>query len=77
MKIWATLKHDNILPFYGACTQFGSLPAMVSPWLESGCLNRYLREHGEDGFLTETLRLKLVSDSPLFYRNATVANGSL
>lgn len=62
MKIWAGLKHENILPFFGFCSQVksGGLGGMVSPWLASGCLHNYIRQNGEHG-MTVADRLKIVS----------------
>jgi hypothetical protein len=40
------LEHENIVPLWGVTNDFGSLPALVSPWLENGALTGYLhREH--------------------------------
>ncbi|KAG1778361.1 kinase-like domain-containing protein [Suillus placidus] len=41
---WMSLHHENLLPFYGTTTGFGSsLPCLVSPWMENGSLTSYLR----------------------------------
>ena len=42
--VWITLKHDNILTFYGIIDDFGLLPALVSPWMENGSLDSYLKQ---------------------------------
>jgi hypothetical protein len=31
MRVWASLTHDNILPFYGYCEEFGKYGASISP----------------------------------------------
>ncbi|KAG1868007.1 kinase-like domain-containing protein, partial [Suillus tomentosus] len=41
--IWSQLSHDSILPFEGVTEGFGPLPALVTPWMENGSLNDYLR----------------------------------
>ncbi|KAG1720886.1 kinase-like domain-containing protein [Suillus lakei] len=43
--VWMRLKHDCILPFEGVtiATEFGPLPALVSPWMEEGSLDNYLK----------------------------------
>ncbi|KAG1719387.1 kinase-like domain-containing protein [Suillus lakei] len=41
--VWITLEHDNILTFNGVIDGFGLLPALVSPWMENGSLDSYLK----------------------------------
>ena len=44
--LWMQLKHRNILPFYGVTVDaFEPQLAMISPWLENGCVVRYLKEN--------------------------------
>ncbi|KAG1765984.1 kinase-like domain-containing protein, partial [Suillus placidus] len=40
---WIQLSHDNILPLEGVTEGFGPLPALVTPWMENGSLNDYLK----------------------------------
>ncbi|KAG2352496.1 kinase-like domain-containing protein, partial [Suillus spraguei] len=40
---WIQLSHDSILPLEGVTDGFGPLPAFVTPWMENGSLNEYLR----------------------------------
>jgi hypothetical protein len=40
------LDHPNVLPFLGATIKSHSL-SLVSPWMESGNINRYIRNHPE------------------------------
>ncbi|KAG0701066.1 kinase-like domain-containing protein [Suillus ampliporus] len=42
--VWITLTHDNILTFNGIIDGFGLLPALVSPWMENGSLDSYLKQ---------------------------------
>jgi serine/threonine protein kinase len=42
--VWITLKHQNILTFNGVIDGFGPLPALVSPWMENGSLDSYLKQ---------------------------------
>ncbi|OAX33319.1 kinase-like protein [Rhizopogon vinicolor AM-OR11-026] len=42
--VWIALSHDNILSFEGIVDDFGRLPALVSPWMENGSLNVYLKK---------------------------------
>ncbi|KAG1730480.1 kinase-like domain-containing protein [Suillus lakei] len=43
--VWIQLEHDHILPFEGVTVaeEFGPLPALVSPWMEEGSLDDYLK----------------------------------
>ena len=44
--LWRQLRHQNILPFYGVTVDaFAPQLAMISPWLENGCVIRYLKEN--------------------------------
>ncbi|KAG2144100.1 kinase-like domain-containing protein [Suillus bovinus] len=46
IKLWLELEHENIVPLWGVADDFGSLPALISPWLENGALTGYIqREH--------------------------------
>ncbi|KAG1906275.1 kinase-like domain-containing protein [Suillus fuscotomentosus] len=43
IKLWLKLEHENIVPLWGVTDGFGSLPALISPWLENGSLTEYLQ----------------------------------
>jgi serine/threonine protein kinase len=43
--VWINLKHANILKLHGIVEGFGPLPALVSPWMENGSLDSYLKQH--------------------------------
>jgi serine/threonine protein kinase len=47
IKLWLELEHKNIVPLWGVADGFGSLPALVSPWLENGALTGYLQRKHE------------------------------
>jgi hypothetical protein len=47
IKLWLKLEHENIVPLWGVADGFGSLPALVSPWLENGALTGYLQRNHE------------------------------
>ncbi|KAF9241785.1 kinase-like domain-containing protein [Melanogaster broomeanus] len=42
LSVWARLRHENVLPFYGVAFGFGPLPAIVGPWAHNGTLGDYL-----------------------------------
>ncbi|KAG1728742.1 kinase-like domain-containing protein [Suillus paluster] len=56
--VWITLSHDHILPFEGVTEDFGPLPALLSPWMENGSLNDYLRR--EFSQLSDHRKLELI-----------------
>ncbi|KAG2368635.1 kinase-like domain-containing protein [Suillus spraguei] len=43
IKLWLKLEHKNIVPLLGVADGFGSLPALVSPWLDNGALTGYIQ----------------------------------
>ena len=59
VKIWAFLKHPNVLPLLGTVTGFGLVISMISPWMEEGDLTQYLRKN--EGLLQRTDRVDIVS----------------
>ncbi|KIJ11645.1 hypothetical protein PAXINDRAFT_84205 [Paxillus involutus ATCC 200175] len=61
VSVWVTLSHENILPLYGITSDFGNLPALVSPWMENGSLKDYSLKPG----LPDDSASKLAMVSPL------------
>jgi serine/threonine protein kinase len=57
VNVWIRLSHDNILPLEGVTEGFGPLPALVTPWMENGSLNDYLRR---EVHLSEKKKLTMV-----------------
>ncbi|QRW18995.1 Serine/threonine-protein kinase [Rhizoctonia solani] len=53
LKTWRTLRHPNILPLLGTCTDLGTfpfalpLPSMITEFCPLGTLADYLVEHDE------------------------------
>ncbi|KAG1857455.1 kinase-like domain-containing protein [Suillus subluteus] len=41
--VWQRLEHSHILPLYGITNNFDIVPALVSPWMENGSLQQYLK----------------------------------
>jgi hypothetical protein len=59
--IWRQLRHPNILPFLGICTNTFPRPAMVSPYMENRNVKMYLKD------FPDVDRLEIVSvSSPRF-----------
>lgn len=47
-EIWASLKHENIVPLYGFCeghAEFGAYGALISPWYRNGHSAHYIRQN--------------------------------
>lgn len=65
IRIWASLKHLNVLPLLGTVTDFGrgvlsmGVLSMVCPWMEEGDLAGYLVRQGNH--LTRRNLLNIVS----------------
>ncbi|KAF9233547.1 kinase-like domain-containing protein, partial [Melanogaster broomeanus] len=64
LKVWARLKHENILPLLGVAKGYGPFTALVCPWMDNGTLSSYLECNAEQ--LSLRVRLELVSDLPLY-----------
>jgi serine/threonine protein kinase len=60
IKVWLKLEHENIVPLWGVTNDFGSLPALVSPWLENGALTEYL--HRKHEMLSDNQKFALLKD---------------
>ncbi|PAV15950.1 TKL TKL-ccin kinase [Pyrrhoderma noxium] len=63
LNIWKRLKHKNVVPLYGTCSDFGRYTSLVCPWYENGSLHHYIRrKHLPDGTLSVSERLRLLSE---------------
>lgn len=62
--LWGQLSHPNLLPVFGLY-RYNSQLCLVSPWMENGDLEDYLKRH------TNANRLFLVSESFLSTRKFT------
>ncbi|KAG1828752.1 kinase-like domain-containing protein [Suillus subalutaceus] len=60
IKIWMRLKHENIVPLLGVTDGFGSVPALVLPWLGNGALTGYLQRKHE--MLSYSQKFAMLSD---------------
>jgi hypothetical protein len=57
IKLWLKLEHENIVPLWGVTDGFGSLPGLISPWVENGSLTGYLQHKHETLFENEKFAL--------------------
>ncbi|OAX32207.1 kinase-like protein, partial [Rhizopogon vinicolor AM-OR11-026] len=73
IHIWAILKHQYILPFYGTVEGFGRFRALVSPWMPNGNLNSYLGRAD----VTLTMMLKQITEGLKYLHDTNVIHGDL
>jgi len=59
LRLWRSLDHDNVLPFFGIVSGFGDIPALVSPWCRNQDLCSYIAPRVEP-YGYHPLRLSLV-----------------
>ncbi|KAH9475505.1 Serine/threonine/tyrosine-protein kinase HT1 [Psilocybe cubensis] len=60
IRLWALLRHPNVVPLLGTTTGFGPYLAMVCPWMEHGNLSQYLNKKVLE--LTLRKRLQILAD---------------
>ncbi|KAG2103158.1 kinase-like domain-containing protein [Suillus cothurnatus] len=60
IRLWLKLKHENIVPLWGVTDGAGSVPALVSPWLENGALTGFLQRKHET--LSSSEKVALLRD---------------
>ncbi|KAG1853446.1 kinase-like domain-containing protein, partial [Suillus subalutaceus] len=77
--IWATLKHQYVLPLHGTVDQqFGPCRALVSPWMPNGTLNSYLnRVHETLSMMDRLLLLKQIAEGLQYLHGQDVIHGDL
>ncbi|KAG1870696.1 kinase-like domain-containing protein [Suillus subalutaceus] len=60
IRLWLKLKHENVVPLWGVTDGAGSVPALVSPWLENGALTGFLQRKHET--LSSSEKIALLRD---------------
>ncbi|KAG2060086.1 kinase-like protein, partial [Suillus hirtellus] len=76
--VWIQLLHYNILPLEGVtfAEEFGLLPALVTPWMENGSLDDYLKR--EDVFNSDsTLQVREVAAGLEYLHDKGIVHGDL
>ncbi|XP_055350850.1 NT-3 growth factor receptor-like [Paramacrobiotus metropolitanus] len=82
-EVLTSFQHENIIRFYGICTDGDKERMMVLEYMEEGDLNNYLRTHGPDaqilmahsGDAPGGSGVALLKLADLFYVAVQVANG--
>ncbi|KAG1845178.1 kinase-like domain-containing protein [Suillus subluteus] len=78
IMLWLKLEHKNIVPLWGIADGFGSLPALVSPWLENGALTGYLqREHEMLSYNKKFALLEDVARGLQYLHSQSIIHGDL
>ncbi|KAG2364364.1 hypothetical protein BDR07DRAFT_1401489 [Suillus spraguei] len=60
LLVWLRLKHSTIVPLLGTANVDSPFPALVSQWMSSGTLYKYLEQ------ITMTISAKVQLVGPLF-----------
>lgn len=78
ITLWLKLELKNIVPLWGVVDGFGSLPALVSPWLENGALTGYLqRKHEMLSYNKKSALLKDVARGLQCLHSQSIIHGDL
>ncbi|KAG1730478.1 kinase-like domain-containing protein [Suillus lakei] len=75
--VWITLEHDNILTLNGVIDGFGLLPALVSPWMENGSLDSYLKKRGHVSKADKLRMLRQIAAGLEYLHDKGVVHGDL
>ncbi|KAG1808532.1 kinase-like domain-containing protein [Suillus variegatus] len=78
LTLWLKLEHKNIVPLWGVADGFGSLPSLVSPWLENGALTGYLRRvHERLSYNEKFALLKDIAEGLQYLHSQSITHGDL
>jgi serine/threonine protein kinase len=58
MRVWAKLKHPNVLPLLGFIMS-GPYPSLISEWMENGSLSTFMKMH-PDADAIKMVRISLL-----------------
>ncbi|KAJ7508902.1 kinase-like domain-containing protein [Mycena galericulata] len=76
--VWSTLRHHNILPFFGLCDIGVGLPALISPFCKFGNIRNYLKKYpgANKGYLVLGVAcgLEFLHDNGIVHGDLKVAN---
>jgi serine/threonine protein kinase len=65
IKIWSTLRHDHVLPFYGASVA-AKPPFLVSRYMKNGNVVKYLQRHPNSNRVKLVFSCCLTPQAPNF-----------
>ncbi len=65
LRVWQKLDHENVIPLYGKCMDYGHYASLVCPWFDRGSLRHHLDTRGVELQLSQ--RLKMVRKSAADY----------
>ncbi|KAG2134525.1 kinase-like domain-containing protein [Suillus clintonianus] len=77
IRIWATLKHQYVLPLHGTVEEFGPFRALVSPWIPNGTLDSYLKANKTLSMMGRLLLLKQIAEGLQYLHDQNVIHGDL
>ncbi|KAG1868010.1 kinase-like domain-containing protein [Suillus tomentosus] len=78
ITLWLKLEHKNIAPLWGLADGFGSLPALLSPWLENGALTGYIqRVHERLSYNEKFALLKDIAEGLRYLHSRSITHGDL
>ncbi|KAG2108160.1 kinase-like domain-containing protein [Suillus discolor] len=75
--VWITLEHENVLTFDGVVDGFGPLPALVSPWMENGSLDSYLKRGRVPSKADKLRMLRQIAAGLKYLHDKGVVHGDL
>ncbi|TFK52342.1 kinase-like protein [Heliocybe sulcata] len=78
--IWHNLEHVNILPFMGIhCAALASTFYLVSPWMDNGNVNEYLKQEQKEGWSIDRLAGLLVgiAQGLIYLHHRRIVHGDL
>ncbi|KAG2046357.1 kinase-like protein [Suillus hirtellus] len=77
VHVWIDLEHDHILTFNGIVDGLGPLPALVSPWMENGSLNNYLKQRPDLDKAEKLRMLRQIAAGLKYLHDKGVVHGDL
>ncbi|KAI5118718.1 hypothetical protein M0805_004516 [Coniferiporia weirii] len=78
LKVWQHLDHENVIPLYGTCLDFGHYLSLVCPWYENGSMHNYLIKRGDELQLHDRLKfLSEIASGLAYLHSFSIVHGDL